>query len=67
MSPGLVDHKSPSVPVRETFIPEREFTVSALELLLRFGESPPSSNGDPLGRGAPVGEDLSNTVSLEKG
>jgi len=67
MSPGLVDHKSPFVPVPEMFIPEREFTVSALELLLKFGELPPSSNGDPPGRGALVGDGLSNAVSLEKG
>ena len=67
MSLGLVDHRSPFVLVPETFIPECELTVSALELLLRFGESPPSSNGDPLGRGALVGEGLSNAVSLEKG
>lgn len=67
MSPGLVDHRSPFVPAPETFIPEREFTVSALGLLPRFGELSPSSNGDPLGRGAPVGEGLSNAVSLEKG
>lgn len=67
MSLGLVDHKSPFVPVPEIVIPERELTVSALELLLKFGEWSPSSNGDPLGRGALVGEGLSNTVSLEKG
>ena len=67
MSPGLVDHRSPFVPVLETFIPECEFTVSALEMLLRSGESFSSSKGDPLGRGALVGEGLSKTVSLEKG
>ena len=67
MSPGLVDHKSPFDPVPETFIPECEFTVSALEILLRFGEPLSSSKGDPLGRGALVGEGLSNAVSLEKG
>jgi len=67
MSLGLVDHRSPFRPVPETFIPECELMVSALELLLRFGESFTSSNGDPLGRGALVGEGLSNAVSLEKG
>jgi hypothetical protein len=67
MSLGLVDHKSPFVPAPEIFIPERELMVSALELLLKFGELSLSSNGDPLGRGALVGEGLSNAVSLEKG
>lgn len=67
MSPGLVDHKSPFVPAAEMFLPECEFAVSALEMLLMLGESVTSSNGDPLGRGALVGEGLSNAVSLEKG
>ena len=65
--PGLVDHKSPFAPVPEILIPECELIVSALEMLLRCGELPPSSNGEPLGRGALVGEGLSNAVSLEKG
>lgn len=66
MLSGVVDHKSPFVPAPETVIPECEFMVSDLELLLMVGEFP-SSNGDPLGRGAVVGEGLSNAVSLEKG
>lgn len=66
MSLGLVDHKSPFVPAPEMFNPEYELIVSALELLL-CGELSPSSNGDPLGRGAPVGDGLSKAVSLEKG
>ena len=66
ISPG-VDHKSLFLPAPETLIPEWELTVSALESLRRVGEPSPSSNGDPLGRGAPVGEGLSNAVSLEKG
>jgi len=67
MSPGLVDHKSPFAPEPETLIPECELMVSALEMLLRFGESSPPSNGEPPGRGALVGEALSNAVLLEKG
>jgi len=55
-------HKSPFVPA-----PEWELVVLVLEPFLRLGESSPSSKGDPLGRGAPVGEVLSNAVSLEKG
>lgn len=65
--PGLVDHKSPPVPVAGTAIPQWELMVSDLESLLRVGESTLSSNGDPLGRGALVGEGLSNADSLEKG
>jgi hypothetical protein len=67
MSLGLVDHKSRLVPAPETLIPECELTVSALELLRRFGDLSSFSNGDPLGRGALVGEGLPNAVSLEKG